>query len=32
MNYDLNSIGIDKKPTDTTVVSEGFLLKPIEFR
>ena len=31
MNYELNSIGLDKKPSDTTVVSEVFLSKPIEF-
>ena len=30
MNKELNSIGINKKPEDTTVVSEGFLFKPIE--
>ena len=32
MNKDLNSIGLDKKPLDTTVVSDGFLSKPIEFK
>ena len=31
MNNELNSIGLNKKPSDTTVVSEGFLFKPIEF-
>ena len=31
MNKDLNSIGLDKKPSDTNVVSDGFLLKPKEF-
>ena len=31
MKKDLNSIGLDKKPSDTTVVSPGFLLIPIEF-
>ena len=30
MNNELNSIGINKKPSDTTVVSDGFLLNPNE--
>ena len=32
MNKNLNSIGLDKKPSDTTVVSEDFLLIPKEFK
>ena len=38
MNLELNSIGLDKKPSDTkvivatiTFVSDGFLSNPIEF-
>ena len=31
MNNELNSIGLNKKPSDTTVVSLGFFSSPIEF-
>ena len=31
MNSEINSIGLKKKPSDTTVVSLGLLLIPIEF-
>ena len=31
MNYEINSIGLNKKPSETTVVSDGFFFKPIEF-
>ena len=31
MKRQLNSLGIDKDPKETTVVSEAFFLNPIEF-
>ena len=32
MNLETNSLGFNKKPSETTVVSDGFLFKPIEFK